>query len=261
MEFNLNFKVKAIVLKQKPYLENQKYLDILTPNNGILNVKLAVRGQITKNVFLNVNVSGFYEFNLFNGKFGIIVDCVEETNLFFKLRFNPEKFALSQYFCELSYILNPYLENSKKQLNLLLNSLWLLENKEISCKFLKAVFELKLISNSGYMPNLVCCKFCCSYEKNQMFFNFFKGFLVCKDCLNLNKTLKQDKLVLLTKAVLYAMRFTIYKEDKKIFNFKLNQKNLDLFAKIVENIVLLFLETNPITLKIYKQFTEEFSCE
>lgn len=257
----MNFKVKAIVLKQKPYLENQKYLDILTPKNGILNVKLAVKGQITKNVFSNVNVSGFYEFNLFNGKFGIIVDCVEETNLFFKLRFNPKKFALSQYFCELSHIFNLSLENSKKQLNLLLNTLWLLENKNVSCKFLKAVFELKLICHSGYMPNLVCCKFCCVYEKSQMFFNLFKGFLICKDCLNLNKNLQQDKLVLLTKAVLYAMRFIIYKEDKKIFNFKLSKENLNLFSKIVENIVLLFLEKPPLTLKIYKQFTEEFGCE
>ena len=251
----MNFKTKGVVLQQKPYLDNQKYLNILTPKNGILNVKLRLYGQVTKSIFSNIYVSGFYEFNLFNGRYGIVVDSVEEIEQFFKLRFFPDKFALSQYFCELSYVLGLPLQNAAKQLKLLLNSLWFLEKGDMPNDLIKAIFELKLLSYSGYMLNLVCCKFCCSYEKNNMYINPFKGFLVCEDCL---KNHNSENLILLTKAVLYAMRFTLYKEQKHIFKFSLAKEHLMFFSKIIEMVVLAFIEKEPLTLKVYKQFSEEF---
>ncbi len=251
----MNFKTKGVVLQQKSYLDNQKYLNILTPKNGILNVKLRLYGQVTKNIFSNVYVSGFYYFNLFSGRYGIVVDSVEELEQFFKLRFFPEKFALSQYFCELSYVLGLPLQNAEKQLRLLLNSLWFLEKGSLPIELIKSVFELKLLSYSGYMLNLVCCKFCCSYEKEEMFINPSKGFLVCKDCLNKENS---KNLILLTKAVLYAMRFTLYKEENYMFKFRLEKEQLNFFSKVVEHIVLAFVEKEPLTLKIYKQFSEEF---
>ena len=122
-------------------------------------------------------------------------------------------------------------------------------------EFIKAVFELRLISYSGHMPNLVCCKFCCNYEKDEMFFNIFQNFLVCGDCLR--KIEKRQGFIKLTKAVLYAMRFIIFKDAKDIFKFKLEKKQLDLLAKITEREILILLEKEPLTLKVYKEFKEE----
>ena len=137
----MNFDVKGIVLKKIDYSDNQKYLDILTFKNGILNVKLRIYGQVTKNIFSNICVSGYYYFNLYSGRYGIVVDYVEEIEQFFKIRFNPLKFALSQYFCELCYVLTLPLKDSAKSLSLILNSIWLLQNEKFSCEFLKCVFE------------------------------------------------------------------------------------------------------------------------
>ena len=252
----MNFKTKGIVLKQKNYLENQKYLDILTPENGILNVKLRIHGKITRNIFSNIYVCGFYEFNLFCGQFGAIIDDVEEIEQFFNLRFFPEKLALAQYFCELSYILSLPTTKAKDQLNLLLNSIWLLEKEKAGLEFVKAVFELKLLSYSGHMPNLVCCKLCYSYEKEEMFFNIYQSFLVCKDCFKNVK--EKNGFLKLSNAVLYAMRFIIYKDKKDIFKFKLEKNHLNLLGKVVEKSILSIIEKEPLTLKIYKEFKEEF---
>ncbi len=252
----MNFKTKAVVLSQKKYSENQKYLNILTPKNGVLNVRLRLYGQITKSVFSNISIGGFYEFSLFNGRFHMIVDSVEEIEIFFNLRYNPKNLALAQYLCEISYICNLSLQNTEKQLKLLLNSIWMLETEKSSCSMIKAVFELKLLSLSGYMLNLVCCKFCCNYEKENMFLNVSQGFLVCSDCLNKVNNMKNLKK--LTKAVLYAMRFVLYKEDENVFKFKLTEKHQELFSNVMENIILIYLEKEPVTLEIYKQFDEEF---
>ena len=252
----MNLKTKGIVLKQKDYLENQKYLQILTPKNGILSVKLRVYGQITRVIFSNICISGFYLFDLFCGEFGIVVDFVEEIEIFFNLRFFPEKLALAQYFCELSYLFNISLKKASKQLNLLLKSIWFLEKDKISISFLKSIFELRLLSYSGHMPNLVCCKFCCCYENEEMFFDVYQNFLVCRDCLK--KYRYTNRLLKISKSVLYAMRFIIYKEDKDIFKFRLGKEHLNLLGTVSENVILYILEKEPLSLRIYKELEEEF---
>lgn len=250
----MNFKTKAVVLRCRSCSEDRKYLSLLTLDSGILNVLFKIRGSITKSVYCNVYVAGFYEFNLFRGRFGIIVDSVENIEQFFKLRYSPIRFALSQYFCELSYFLGLSGRNLSRHLKLLLNAIWLLEKGCLCCEFIKFVFELKLLSISGYMPNLVCCKFCCSYENDVMFFCARQGFLVCADCANKNN--KMAGLVELSKASLYAMRYVVYKEDRHIFKFKLDKKYLVFLSNLVENMVLLYLEKDIITLKIYKELVE-----
>lgn len=252
----MNLKIKGIVLQQKDYLENQKYLQILTAKNGVLNVKLKMSGYITRSIFSNIYVAGFYLFDLFCGEFGVVVDDIEEMKHFFNLRFFPEKLALAQYFCELSYVFNISLKKAFRQMNLLIKSIWFIEKEKLPISLVKSIFELRLLSYSGHMPNLVCCKFCCCYEKEEMFFNIYQNFLVCRNCIK--KIEKKDKLLKLTRAVLYAMRFIIYKGDRDIFKFRLEKKHSDLLEKIVESVVLSVLEKEPLTLKVYKQFKEGF---
>lgn len=248
----MHLKIKGLILKQKNFLNEQKFLTILTAERGLIFAKMKIGGQINRNIFSNVNVLGYYEFNIFDGRFGYSIDAVEILELFFNLRYDPKKLALAQYFCELTNLFVPSKQLAKKHLNLLLNSLWLLCKKKFSCVFIKTVFEFRLISISGYMPNLIGCKFCCNYEKNRMFYVSDQGFLVCSDCLKNNKI--SSNFIELTKPVLHAMRFIIYKNDRDIFNFRLKTDSLNFLSKLVENCVLIFSESELKTLKIYRQF-------
>ena len=252
----MHLKIAGIVLKQKKSIGEQKYLTLLTSQRGIIDVKLRIFGKINKNITRNVNVLGYYYFDIFDGNHGYIVDSAETIESFFNLRYCPEKLALAQYFCELTYLLVPSKQRALRHLKLLLNSLWLLEKDRYSRDFIKCVFELRLLSLSGYMPNLVGCKICCNYEKELMFYVPFQGELICSDCLeNINQ--KHD-IFKLTKPVLYAMRYIIYKDDKDIFKFKINHDQLEYLSNLIEKIVLIFTEKELSTLKIYHQFNEEF---
>ena len=252
----MHLKIAGIVLKQKKYLNEQKYLTLLTSQRGLIDVKLRIFGKINKNIHRNVNVLGYYYFDIFDGNHGYVVDSAETIEPFFNLRYDPEKLALAQYFCELTYLLVPSKQRALRHLNLLLNSLWLVEKNRYSHDFIKCVFELRLLSLSGYMPNLVGCKICCNYEKEKMFYIPFQGELICSDCLK-NINCKYD-IFELTKPVLYAMRYVIYKDDKDIFKFKIHPEQLKYLSNLIEKIVLTFSEKKPITLKIYHQFNREF---
>ena len=144
------------------------------------------------------------------------------------------------------------LKKAKVQLSLLLNAVWRLANTDIFFGLIKSIFELRLLSISGYMPNIVCCKFCCSYEKDNMFFSVTRCILICKECLK-RERIEYRNLVEISKAVLYSMRYIIYNNEKFIFNFRLSKTNLEILSFLVERVMLLVLEKEPVTLKIYKE--------
>lgn len=250
----MHIKIKGIVLKQRVFLNEQKFVTILTAERSLMRARLKIGGQISRNIFMNVHVLGFYYFNIFEGRFGCVIDSVEVLEKFFDLRYDPKRLALAQYMCELTELFIPSKHWAKRHLNLLLNALWLLSKGKFTCRFIKAVFELKLISISGYMPNLVACKFCCHYKKPVMFYVPSQGFLICLECLKENVV--TDKIEV-SNLVLHAMRFIIFKDDKDIFKFKLYFKHLKSLSELTQYCVLILLEHEPKTLKIYDQFKDE----
>lgn len=251
----MHIKIKGIILKQRNVLNEQKFITILTAERSLMRARLKIGGQINRNTFGNINVLGYYEFNIFEGRFGNVIDSVEVLENFFNLRYNPKKLALAQYMCELTKMFVPSKYSAKRHLNLLLNSLWLLCYSKLKCIFVKTVFELRLISMSGYMPNLIACKFCCKYEKPKMFYVPMEGFLVCLECLQKNAIVEPIQV---SKLVLHAMRFIIYKNDNDIFKFRLNLNQLKNLSNLTQHCVLILLEHKPKTLLIYNQFQEEF---
>ena len=91
--------------------------------------------------------------------------------VFFGLRDDIEKLALGQYFCALAAELAPEMEPAGDFLRVVLNSLHLLEKQMRSCRFLKAVTELKLLSLAGFMPDLTVCRHCEKAPSGDMAFN------------------------------------------------------------------------------------------
>lgn len=90
--------------------------------------------------------------------------------MFYELRLDIEKLALAQYFCELMINIVPEGAETVPYLRLILNSLYFVANGKRPMPLIKAVFELRLLSLAGFMPNLVCCDKCKIYESKIMYF-------------------------------------------------------------------------------------------
>lgn len=251
----MNFKTNAIVLgKRRTYQEGQKILTVLTGEQGVFDIQARAFGQISKNDYNNLDVLGYYHFNIYQGRGLGIVNSCEPIELFYDLRLNPRTLALAQYFCELLKILVPSNQKTTRHLRLLLNSLWKLKKSTRDDRFIKSVFEFRLMSFSGYMPNLVGCKICYKYESKRMFYIPTSSSLICDECL---KTHRESNAIYLPRTVLHALRYIIYKEDKEIFNFKIPDKYLDFLYSFTEYCILNMLEHKIVSLDIYKQFVRK----
>ena len=48
---------------------------------------------------------------------------------------------------------------------------------------IKAVFELRTMSECGFLPQLVCCRDCGTYDAGDAFYlDVQEGYLLCADC-------------------------------------------------------------------------------
>ncbi len=169
------------------------------------------------------------------------------------MRLDVIKLSLAGYFCELlHYLSRTSDENSSQFLKLILNTLFFLQEDKIDSNQLKSIFELRALSIAGFMPNLVCCTECATFEKDLMYFFPLEGVLVCDDCLatshlNLENSIKFP----VTSGVLSSLRHIIFSEFEKLFSFRLTGTSLNQLNYITENYMLLHTEARFNSLEMY----------
>lgn len=249
----MQIKTRGLLLKQRNIGENDRIVTILTAELGIIEATARGVKSARSGISAACQRLSYSEFCLFRGKSGYTINSAEILNSFYNLRYDVVSVALAGYFCELTTYLSPSSENAEDFLKLLLNTLYLLEEGKKSHDFLKAVFELRSLSIAGFMPDLVCCGECASYEKALMYFLPLEGTLICSECME-SSQLQNKESVIKIKAyqpVLAAMRHITYALGQKIFSFKLSGDALLQLCYICENYSLLHIDGKFRSLEIY----------
>lgn len=126
-------------------------------------------------------------------------------------RRSPSPFIFAQLMAELA----PELDDAEPYLRLILNTLHLLSSGKRPQLQLKAIFEMRLLSIAGYMPNLVACETCGAFESDPMFFDAVHGRLYCANCRPKGM---HDTLPI---GIVTAMRHIVFSDFDKVFHFTL----------------------------------------
>lgn len=247
-------KTKGIVLKQRNIGENDRILTLLTASMGLIE-GAARRVKSPKSPLAAAcQLFAYSEFCLFRGRQSYyIIDSAETLHSFYPLRMDVEKTALAGYFCELTDQLSPTPDNSGEILRLLLNTLHFLQEDKQENGWLKSLYELRVLSAAGFMPNLVGCAECGEYEKEGMLFLPLEGILICSDCFAASPYNRQNVIrAKLPPAVLAAMRHIVFSEPERLFSFRLTGSSLALFTRITEIYVRLHTEGKFPSLEVYR---------
>ncbi len=246
----MTVKTHGIVLAQIPLSTRDKKLIILTPDMGLIEAVAKNASGIRSKLSAACEVLAYSEFCLFKGKSGYIVNSADLENNFYHLREDLLSLSLAGYFCELTRFVMPTEDNGKEILSLLMNTLFMLENKKRSLGFLKSVFEMRLLALSGFAPDLFECCICgCDIEED-VYFLPVEGRLICKNCLSKNPY--NDTKILLPLSVKKAMEFIITADKSKIFSFKLNEDGENFLEKVSESFTLYHIGGNFKSLEFYK---------
>lgn len=245
----MQIKVSGLVIMESNLGERDKIITILTAEYGLIRAITKSARNINNKNMGGTQLFSYSRFVLYKGKSGYIVDDAEIQEIFFKLRNNIEKVALSQYLCDLTLALSPENGEAGDFLRLMLNSFYYLSNEKRSFELIKSIVEIKMSAMGGYMPDLVCCKKCGKYEDDVVYFSLEFGYFYCKDCRN---NAPKNGLAPLRKGTLVALRHILYAPFEQLYNFKLSGKSQDELSDVSEKYVMHHLDRYFKTLDFYK---------
>lgn len=252
-DFPLTIKTRGIVLAQTQLSSQDSVLTLLTSDLGLVDVYAKVSRGKKGRAAAATEVLACSEFCLFKGKTRYILDAADLDTNFFHLREDLVSLSLAAYFCELCRFVMPGEDTGGEVLRLLLNTLYLLEQKKRTPAFLKAVFELRLLTLCGFAPDTEGCAVCGTPGDDPGEFFWFlpaEGQLACAECVS---ALPAETIKLpMPPGVRLAFCHVIQSEDKAVFSFKLSPDGEKAFSDTAEAFAVFHLGGRFKSLDFYK---------
>ena len=242
---------KALVLREVKYKEADRILTLFTSDNGKITAK--ARGALRKGsrTAAATQQLSWSDMILFFNKGKWTVNEASVIEAFDGLKADIVSFALGSYFAECVEALSVEDQKDGELLSLALNSLYALSRKLHDPRKIKAAFELRLMSLSGYHPSVERCASCGEENPSEPVFDLLDGRLFCRKCCT------RGSAVSLDEKSLSAMRHVLSAPPKQIFSFTLSGDALLTLGFAAEHYLLTQTERSFGTLDYYKQFKTE----
>jgi DNA repair protein RecO (recombination protein O) len=242
----MQLKTDGLVIRELNVGESDRIITVLTREKGVLRASAKGARSVKSRLSTATQLLTHSAFTLFQGREKYIIDEAETLDVFMGVRQDIEKLALAQYLCELMGCAAPQEAEAEVYLRLALNALHFIDSGKRPDDLVKAASEMRLMTLTGYMPDLLACSQCGSYESDTMYFLPAKASLLCADC-----AAGGDKAYPLSRGALAAMRHTVYADFGKLFSFTLPQQGLEELAAASERYVLCCLDRSFNTLEFY----------
>ena len=212
-------KVKGIVIQQDPMGEKDKRLLVLTADMGKIPV-LAKGAKSQSGRFAAPSQLFCYSsFVLDRGKTFYYIKEYEILESFYALRSNVDVLAYASIMLELSRGFSIDGEDNSDLVRLLLYGLHALEQKDADPYLIAQTFMLRLMSDSGFRPELDHCLRCGRrYDQTEGWhFREEEGGLVCPACMG---TAQRS----LRPGAIAAMRYMIDAPVQKVYKFTISDE-------------------------------------
>ncbi|MBR2987563.1 MAG: DNA repair protein RecO [Clostridia bacterium] len=245
-------RTKAIVLQEVVYKDSDKILTLLSDTLGKISVRCRGVRALKSRRFASSQQYVYSDMLLSvkNGQYAL--EEAEPIESFFSLRERFEAIALANYFAEILLSVTVEGEHDESLLSLFLNSLYLLAEKpDVPYEKIKAVFEVRLSTLLGFMPNLDACEDC-GRRDSLCWFDIAGGSVICERCAGAGGEIMGERiLVPLDEGVLPLLRYLTLAEDKRIFSFRCDGRLLSELVRFSEKYLLYHLGRGFDTLTFY----------
>lgn len=201
----------GMIIKETKVGEGNKIFTIITAEHGKIQASGAGVRSYKSKLGSGCSLFCYSDFVLKKGKSKDIYSIVSADKKmdFFDIRYDIEKVALVNYICELVNFIAVQDVECTDILRLLLNTVYYIHKNEFDIK-VKSVFELRLMCEAGFAPNLTNCSRCESAQ-NLHYFSVEEGAVECAMC---------KKLPNISRDTLKAMEYITTADPKSIFSFK-----------------------------------------
>lgn len=248
--------VHGLVIRETAVKEQDKFLTVLTAELGRISVYCHGVRAVKSRYIAATQLFCYDELTITShGDTYTLKEAVLLDN-FYALRNSFARLALAQYVAEVLGEMTAESEDCEEMLRLALNTLYALSYTDKSEPLIKAAFELRAISEEGFMPDLGRCAECGSC-KNVMYLDVMNGHLLCDSCaekldpVDVAESGTSLILLVLEPNVLEAMRYVLRTTQGRLFSFSLSKRDLADLAVICERYFVNHMERSFKTLEFY----------
>lgn len=240
---------EGIVLRERLVGEHDKFIDVLTKDRGIIEISAKGAGKTGGKSSSSAQLFAYSKFCMNKRNNRYYLNSAEPIHIFYGLRDSLTKIALAFYFSEvLTYCIDEEC-GGEEIMRLVLNTLYYLESGKRDQLLLKSVFELRLMADIGFMPDIIGCRMCGIYEPEILYFSEKSSCFYCDGCFDdaVDKDYTKIRLPILS-----AMRHIVLADFSRLFNFRISDAAMASLSAITENYLIVHLERHFQTLNYYK---------
>ncbi len=258
---SVQHEVHGLVVGVVEFGERDRLITLLSAEQGLLTARVNGARQLKNRYMATTQLFcyGRYILEERAGRFTVQDVMLEET--FYDLRAEIDRAALASYICEVVCYTGTE-QPDTELLRLVLNTLYATANALYPNRRIKSVFELRMASILGFMPDVDSCAVC-GRDRGEAILHIPQGNLICTDCretlaaTEMNEGYEgRDSIALVSPGVLDAIRYIIYAPLERIFSFKLNDDDERLLARACEEYLLWHVDRTFSSLTFYKQVSD-----
>ncbi|MBQ8826138.1 MAG: DNA repair protein RecO [Oscillospiraceae bacterium] len=245
--------LEGVVILEHPVGENDKFITVLTHDIGRAEIYVRGANKITSRNHAATQLYAFSKFSVTARDHKFILTGSELIHDFYNIRLDIKKLSLA---CYISDVMRYAVTSNNSQhesivTRLVLNCLYMLDTDKRSCQFVKSVFELRFMSEIGFIPMLLGCDTCYTYTAEEMYFAVDKSKLYCAEHFFEQGFEENVNNIKITPSVLNALQYICLSEFDKLFNFKLSERGQAVISEIAEKYLCTHLSRNFRSLSYY----------
>lgn len=208
-------KLQGIVIKSINLGESDKIVTIFTDKLGKIDVVAhGVRRPKSKNMS-SMQAFSYGEYIVYKGKNLYTLSQSSIIESFQGILLDLDKVAYGSYFLELLDIFSERENKNLSLMGLMLKTLYILNHGDVNLRLLRAVYDFKIVSLAGFMPQIKHCSKCRS-DLEFGYFSIKDGGIICGNCKDNTFLFGVNKDVM---KFLHVLR-NIKLEDLRDINYK-----------------------------------------
>ena len=257
--------VTGMVLSAMPVGDYDKRLVILTKESGKISAFAKGARRPNSALLACSQPFTFGEFSLYPGRSSYNIMSVEVSNYFGELRDDFTMLCYGFYFCEFADYLTKENNDEKDILKLLYQTMRALGKKTIDEALIRLIFELRIMTINGEMPQVFDCIKCQLNKKSgqeisqkviqdRCYFSAESGGILCEACRSHDRN-----AISIGTSTLYSMQYIISKEIERLYTFKVSDEVFGELLRCVRAYLDRYIDHEFKSLEMLKSFENSLS--
>ncbi len=234
----------GLIIKKGSVGENDRLVTVLTRDLGVIRAFVHGANKVKGKTVSATDALCYSRFTVTQNRDTYSISEITPVEVFFDLRKDIERLSLAQYFCEVAMHLAVEGEGAEEPLRLILNCLYLLMKQSRPLAQIKAIYELRMMSLAGFMPDLSGCAACGKEDMPCAWFSYTEGAVKCDGC--------GSGGTLISGGVLAAMRHIVGCDFERLFAFEMPTEALKALGAVTERYLITHCDCSFTALNFYK---------